>query len=89
VRVDERRCEYQPLAVDHTVRIGLEPRPELGDRPVVDADVQDGVDRSNGIEDAGAADDQVVLLRVPGLQHHATSCRSATLTPTGPVVSRS
>jgi hypothetical protein len=89
VRVDERRRQEEPVGVDHTVSVRVEPGAELGDCAAVDADIEDGVDPIDRVEYAGAADDQVLARRLFREEHYATSWSSATLTPTGPVVSRS
>ena len=89
MRVDEGRREHEARALDDAVLVGVEARPELGDRPAVDAHVADGVDAFRGVEHPRAADHDVVLTSVPGEEHHATSSGSPALTGTGPVVSRS
>ena len=78
-----------PGAVHDPVAVRVEALAQRGDRTAVHADVEHGVDALDRVEHAGAADDQVVLGPARGDQHHATSWISATLTPTGPCVSRS
>ena len=60
VRVDERRREHEARAVDDAVAVDVEAGADRGDRAAVDADVDDLVDAFGRIEDAGAADDEVV-----------------------------
>ena len=90
VRVDERRRKQEAVAVDHAMLVRLEVRPELRDDTPVDADVQDRINPFGRVDHARAADDQVLLARLPE-QHHAApiSCRAAAWTPAGPWVSRS
>ena len=90
MRVDERRRKQEAVAVDHAMLVRLEVRPELGDDTRVDANVKDTVDALAWIDHARAADDQVLLARLPE-QHHAApiSCRAAAWTAAGPWVSRS
>ena len=89
MRVDERGREDQPCAVDHPVPVGVEARPELGDRAGVDAHVADGVEPLRRVEYPRAADNEIILAAVLAEQHHATSSGSGVFTGTGPVVSRS
>ncbi len=72
------------------------PVAELRDRAAVDPDVEDGVDALARVEDAGAADDEIVgagSARELGRgSHHATSTvelTGMTSTGTGPLTSRS
>ena len=89
VRIDERGREHEPFGLDDAMAVRRQVGAQLGDRAAVDADVDDGVEPLAGIEHAGAAHDQVFLGTVGRDEHHATSWISATLTPTGPCVSRS
>jgi hypothetical protein len=50
VRVDERRRQEEPVGVDHTVSVRVEPGAELGDCAAVDADIEDGLDPIDRIE---------------------------------------
>src|SRR4029079_7413951 len=89
VRIDEARSEHEPSTVDHTVAVGVEALAERRDRAAVDADIEDGVDAFRRVEDAGAADDEVVA---PSAAHehggaHATPAVAAS-TATGPLVTR-
>src|SRR5581483_3951634 len=86
VRVDERGCEHEPGPVDDAVAVRAEPLAELRDGAAVDADVEHGVDPLDRVEDARAADDEVVGAGAPD-EDHATS--SAASTSAGPAVSRS
>ena len=83
VRVDERGREHEPVGFDDAVRVRLEVGSERGDGTIVDADVCDGVDALGGIDDAGAANDQVLARCVLAEQHQATSTGSPTLTGAG------
>jgi hypothetical protein len=89
VRVDERRREHEARRVDQAVAVRVEPDADLRHHAAVHADVDHRVDALAGIDHARAADDDVVLGAVRADEHHATSWISATLTPTGPCVSRS
>ena len=89
VRVDERRREDEPRAVDHLVRVLREVRPELPDDTVVDLDVHRRVEPLDRIEHARPTDDQVLLRRVLREEHHATPIGTSASTGLGPVVSRS
>ena len=60
MRVDERRREHEPGRLDHAVSVRVEVGAELRDRAAVDADVEHRVDAGGGVEDARAADDEVV-----------------------------
>jgi hypothetical protein len=91
VGIEEPRREHEAVGLDHPVPVRTQARSELRDRAAVDADVQDRVHALALIDDAGAADDEVVLGSMPCVEegHHATSWSASTLTPTGPLVSRS
>jgi hypothetical protein len=89
VRIDEGRSKQQPIRVDDSMGIRVDPGAERGDHAVVDPNVEDRVDARHGIEGARPADDEVLLWQIPGEQHHATSRTTSVLTSTGPVVSRS
>ena len=56
----KRRREHEPGAVDDAVAVGVEALADRRDRAAVDADVEDRVDAFGRVEDAGAADDEVV-----------------------------
>ena len=60
VRVDERRREHEARAVDRRGGRSHRGRPDRRDRAAVDADVEDRVDALGRIEDARAANDEVV-----------------------------
>ena len=89
VRIDERRREQQPAALDDSVAVRMEDGADLGDDAVVHAHVERLVDPRRGVEDARALDDDALLGGLLREEHHATSVRLAACTPTGPCVSRS
>ena len=89
MRVDERGREDQPGAVDHPVLVGVQARPELGDRAAVDAHVADRVEPLRRVEYSRAANEHVSLAAALRPEHQATSSGSGVFTGTGPVVSRS
>ena len=86
VRVDERRREDEPVRVDHPVLVRVDADPNLRHDAVVDPHVHHAVDPRHRIEDARAADDDVLRACLPD-EHQATS--TAVSTETGPAVSRS
>ena len=75
-----------PARFDDPVAVRVEFGADLRDHAVVDPDVERRVDPFAGIEDARAADDDVVCAGAPD-EHHATP--TAVSTATGPLVSRS
>ena len=86
MRVDEGRREHEPGAVDDAVAVGVEALADRGDRAGVDPDVEDGVDALGRVEDARAADDQVVGAAPADEDrgsHHATPATGVS-TITGP-----
>jgi hypothetical protein len=89
VRVDERGSKQQTLAVEDVMRVGVEPGAQRSDNPVVDANVEERIDRGAGVEHASAAHDDVLARSVLAEQHHATPSTDSVLTSTGPLVSRS
>jgi hypothetical protein len=89
VRVDERGCEHEARRVHHAMSVRFEVGSQLPDDPVVDPNVEDGIDPADGIHDARAADHEIVLRSVLDVEHHATSISSPASTATGPCVSRS
>ena len=90
VRVDERRREHEALALDHAVAVRVEAGAELGDRAAVDADVEHlRRGPASGSSTRAPRTTRSSLGRLGCDEHHATSWISATLTPTGPCVSRS
>ena len=60
MRIDERRREHEACAVDDPVAVDVQAGTDRRDRAAVDADVDDLVDAFGRIEDAGAANDEVV-----------------------------
>ena len=61
VRIDERRDEQTPVALDDEVCVRIELLSDLRDHAVVDANVENRVDSLAGIDDPCAADDDVVV----------------------------
>ena len=61
VRIDERGREHEAGCVDDAMAVRLDVRSELRDHAVVHAHVEHGVHAAGGIDDARAADDEVVL----------------------------
>ena len=89
VRVDERGREDQARAVHDAVPVGVHLRPDLRDEARVGAHVEERVRPLHRVDDARAADDEVVEAAVLREKHHATSTAATAWTPTGPPVSRS
>ena len=86
VRVDERRREHETGRIDDPMAVRVEVGADLRDHAVVDADVERRVDSLRRIEDARAADHDVVCAGAAD-EHHATP--TAVSTATGPLVSKS
>jgi hypothetical protein len=89
VGVDERGCEQEPGALDDAVAVRVDAARDLRDDAVVDAHVEQVVDPLHRVDDARAADDEVLARRVLRVEHQATSSLTAAGTATGPCVSRS
>ena len=89
VRVDERGCEHEPGRVDDAMLVVLDLFCDRGDDAVVDAHVEHRVDSLGGIDDARAAQHDVLARPFSGEEHQATSAAASARTPTGPPVSTS
>ena len=87
--IDEGGREHEAGRVDDAMAVRLDVGSELGDHAAVHADVEHGVHPARGIDDARAANDEIVLRSALDVEHHATSISSAASTATGPCVSRS
>src|SRR5918994_4136373 len=89
VRVDERGCKHKALGFDDAMAVHGQPGSELRDDPAVHADVEDGVDALDRVDDARAANDETVLGSISREERHATSSMASVFTSTGPWVNRS
>ncbi len=87
MRVDEGRRERAPAGFDHAVPALLEVASDLGDHAAVDTNVEDPVESLHRVEQARAADQDVVCSGASG-EHHATPTAASTATGR-PAVSRS
>ncbi len=89
VRVDERGREHEPGCVDDAMPVRVDLLGDRSDDAVVDAHVEDRVDSLGGVDDARAAEHDVLARTVSAEEHHATSAAASARTPTGPPVSTS
>ena len=89
MRIDEGGCEHEARRVDDAMLVVLDLLCDRGDDAVVDTHVERRVDSLGGIDDARAAQHDVLAGPLSGEQHQATSAAASARTPTGPPVSTS
>ena len=87
--IDERGCEHESRRVDDPMVAGVDLLCNRGDDAVVDAHIERRVDSLGRVDDACAAQHDVLAWAFSPEEHHATSAAARARTPTGPPVSTS